>query len=392
MEAMDNFFEDTDNMDISSIATQRLEEEIKKSGLSGPCDVNWDVYYRFLKCVDEFYQSRFSENRFLYIHPTWLQHKTPERFRKFYQTPLFYTCWGDRSQSSIICLGGIVNTARRFDYVAQALSGDHCVICMDWAGRGQSGWLAEQTDYSFDSHVQQVWGLIRHLQIEKTTIIGSSLGGSVGMRLAAQYPDLVERLILNDVGPFIPLERRRRRAQTVARHYVFQQPVDLFRQSGGAQKNDGPIGDAVLLHTNFHQTQWSESHQGRVYRHDLRAMQAYQEWAKFDHVQWADWEKVQSPTLLIHGVNSDALNVGVIEQMKRSSKELAVMHVPDTGHTPVLSEKYQHDLIKSWIRGEWPSSEEVYCPRIPFPKRKLFCVSSFSPAKSLSEENINFSR
>jgi pimeloyl-ACP methyl ester carboxylesterase len=106
-------------------------------------------------------------------------------------------------------------------------------------------------------------------------LLGSSLGGSAAIELAARHPKMVSRLILNDIGPYIPKKRRKRRSQTLARHYVFRDPADLLRKIGASQKNDGPISDDIRFNVTFHQTKWSDEEGGRVYRHDVRALQAF---------------------------------------------------------------------------------------------------------------------
>ena len=161
---------------------------------------------------------------------------------------------------------------------------------------------------------------------------------------------LVERLILNDVGPHIPARRRKRRAETIARHYVFRTPTDLLRKVGASQKNDGPLADDIRFNLTFHQTRWSDDEGGRVYRHDVRALQAYRRDAGRSVQQWQEWKHVHCPILLIHGLLSDALHTPTIERMVRG-KQVTVMHVPDTGHTPLLADRNQTAFIRDWLLG-----------------------------------------
>ena len=91
---------------------------------------------------------------------------------------------------------------------------------MDWLGRGRSGWLAAEGDYSLPTYAEQLRQMILHLGGRPVTVLGSSMGGSAAIALMAsdtREPKLIERLILNDVGPHIPAKRRRRRADTIAR-------------------------------------------------------------------------------------------------------------------------------------------------------------------------------
>ncbi len=146
----------------------------------------------------------------------------------------------------LICLGGVANTAMRFSFLAADLADEFQVICMDWLGRGHSGWLADDSEYTRATYVEQLRQLLAHLDPQRPVhLLGSSMGGSVAMALAARSPRLVEKLVLNDVGPGIPPARRRRRADTLARYYVFRSPEDIARRVGASQKNDGPVSDEI---------------------------------------------------------------------------------------------------------------------------------------------------
>ncbi|MCU7375090.1 alpha/beta hydrolase [Paucibacter sp. O1-1] len=156
-----------------------------------------------------------------------------------------YTAWGPADAPVLLCCGGVANVAMRFSYLASDLSDRWRVVCMDWLGRGRSGWLAAEGDYSLATYAEQIRQMIAHLGDRPVTVLGSSMGGSATIAMMAKHPGLVERLILNDVGPHIPARRRRRRADTIARHYVFRQPSDLLRKVGASQKNDGPVSEDI---------------------------------------------------------------------------------------------------------------------------------------------------
>jgi len=137
---------------------------------------------------------------------------------------------------------------------------------------------------------------------------------------------------------------------------VFREPSDLLRKIGASQKNDGPISDDIRFNVTFHQTKWSDEEGGRVYRHDVRALQAFRADAQESLDQWRLWEKIHCPVLLIHGMESDALLSPTIRRMKKSAN-VKVMHVPDTGHTPVLSDRNQNWFIHEWLMGNAEARE-----------------------------------
>ncbi len=318
---------------------------------------NWNEYMALASRVVGRFHGQFRQEHFEYEHPTRLQPGTPRRLRKPYKAIVAYTEWGPADAPVLLCCGGVANVAMRFHYLASDLSDQYRVVCMDWLGRGRAGWLAAEDDYSLATYAEQLRQTILHLGGRPVTILGSSMGGSAAIELANRQPKLIERLILNDIGPHIPARRRRRRAETIARHYVFRNPADLLRKVGASQKNDGPVSDDIRFNLSFHQTRWSDEEGGRVYRHDVRAMQAYRKTSHRSVVQWAEWKNVHCPVLLVHGMQSDALLEPTIRRMCRS-KDVTVMHIPETGHTPLLADRNHIDFIRQWLDGRGPEGRE----------------------------------
>ena len=341
----------------AAIGRKRRHEPDWEPSISGRRRVltTWDEYMAMAKRVIERFDHQFDLRHFDYHHPARLQ-KGPPRFRKPYPVKVAYTEWGDPANPTIVCVGGVANTAMRFNYLAADLESHFHVVCMDWVGRGRSGWMADERDYSAATYVEQLRQLVDHIGGGPVTILGSSMGGSTAIELTAKHPRMVDRLILNDIGPFIPRERRRRRADTLARHYVFRDPSDLLRRIGASQKNDGPVSDDIRFNVTFHQTRWSDEEGGRVYRHDVRALQAFRTDAQHSLDQWNLWKKVRCPVLVIHGMISDALLPQTIERMRKSAN-MWLMHVPDTGHTPVLSDRNQNWYIHEWLMDRMETRE-----------------------------------
>jgi pimeloyl-ACP methyl ester carboxylesterase len=308
----------------------------------------WKEYMAMAAEVVGRFHGQFRVGHFDYEHPTRLQPETIPRLRKPYKVNVSYTDWGPLDAPIVVCLGGVASVSMRFNYLASDLQDRFRVICMDWLGRGRSGWLYDQADYSYATYAEQLRQLIVHLGGKPVIVLGSSMGGSTAILLASKHPKLISKLILNDIGPHIPVGRRRRRSQTLARHYVFRDPADMLRRVGASQKNDGPVSDEIRFNLTFHQTRWSEEENGRVYRHDVRALQAYRVSARKSLNQWEEWKKVKVPVLLIHGMQSDALLAPTLERM-RKGKTMTVMHLPDTGHAPLLADRNQIAYIRDWL-------------------------------------------
>ncbi len=343
---------------------------------------NWNDYIAVASQVVGRFHGQYRIGHFDYHHPTRLQPGTVRRLKRPYSVSVAYAEWGAPDAPVVICCGGVASVAMRFNYLASDLHDSYRLICMDWVGRGRSGWLAAEGDYSLATYAEQLRQMIQHLGGAPVTVLGSSLGGSAAIEVAARYPKLIDRLILNDVGPHIPARRRRRRADTLARHYVFREPADMLRRVGASQKNDGPVSDDIRFNLTFHQTRWSDEEGGRVYRHDVRALQAYRRDAQRSLQQWEQWERVSCPILLIHGMQSDVLFESSMRRMARG-KDMTLMHLPDTGHAPLLADRNQISFVRDWLdksgqaAGEWTVLHAP--PREPFAGSPL----NFAPMNAL---------
>ena len=118
---------------------------------------------------------------------------------------LTYYEWGDPANPKVvICVHGLTRNGRDFDDIARALSSEYRVLCPDIAGRGASEWLTHAEDYSYPVYCADMAALIARSGAQSVDWIGTSMGGLIGMLLAAQPNSPIRKLVMNDVGPFIP--------------------------------------------------------------------------------------------------------------------------------------------------------------------------------------------
>lgn len=224
-------------MGAAARAQARLNAELATREIIDPQAVDWNDYLALAAAVEEEF-GRYREEHVLELACGSDGEDRPAATT----VHTAYTIWPGPNERTVVCAGGIANTAHRFDFLGADLAGRFRTVALDWAGRGRSGWLPDVEDYGFAAYVHQLRTLIEQLGTGPVTVIGSSIGGSAALCLAATRPDLIRAIVLNDSGAFMPWQRRQRRAMTVGRHYVFRQPADMFRRSGAAQKHDGPVG------------------------------------------------------------------------------------------------------------------------------------------------------
>ena len=115
-----------------------------------------------------------------------------------------YLEWGSRDNPRVlVCVHGLTRCARDFDFLSRDLSARYRVVCPDVAGRGNSDWLTNPNEYQVPTYVADMVTLLARLDVESVDWVGTSLGGLVGMALAALPGSPITRLVLNDVGPVV---------------------------------------------------------------------------------------------------------------------------------------------------------------------------------------------
>src|ERR1700728_2174579 len=117
-----------------------------------------------------------------------------------------YTEWGEKyARPPVICVHGLTRNRHDFDELASVLAADTKVFCPDIAGRGNSDWFSDVTYYNYAQYNADMLEFIAALGAATVDWVGTSMGGIIGMLLASMENSPIRRLVVNDVGPFIPL-------------------------------------------------------------------------------------------------------------------------------------------------------------------------------------------
>ena len=150
------------------------------------------------------------------------------------------TEWGDPGKPALVMWHGLGRTGRDFDEAAAALSDTYFVICPDTIGRGLSSWARRPEEYSYRIYGDTTLGVLDHYGIDRMRWVGTSMGGLIGVTLAvSRLRDRITHLVINDVGPDIPVAGTDRIASYVGNPPVYD-TVDELEQ--WLRKNYAPFG------------------------------------------------------------------------------------------------------------------------------------------------------
>ncbi|MGH8533657.1 MAG: alpha/beta fold hydrolase [Gammaproteobacteria bacterium] len=147
---------------------------------------------------------------------------------------------------------GLTRNGRDFDALASALQEEYRVACPDLPGRGRSDWLNDPSDYGYPVYLADIAVLIGHLDVECIDWVGTSLGGLIGMLLAAQPQTPIRRMIVNDIGPQIEEASRKRIQNYVGSEPTFDDLSALERYVRTVYAPFGSLSDEQWRHLAEH--------------------------------------------------------------------------------------------------------------------------------------------
>ena len=263
---------------------------------------------------------------------------------------LHYLDFGNSARPPLICIHGLSGNAHNFDGLAAHLAPDYHVIAIDVRGRGDSQW-GSADEYNPTTYNSDLATLIDLLRFPRVRLIGTSMGGMIAMLYAGGYPERVERIVLNDVGPEV-------------------NPAGIKR-----------ITDYMsIAPTEFA----SLAEVGEYYRQNYPAMRQMPEQELLGFVKWAvkpaengafKWKidpairnvprsgsaarpldmwvpyaRITASILVIRGAESDILAPATTERMRAVLPQLTtVVEVPGVGHAPSLLEPEALSAIKHFL-------------------------------------------
>lgn len=278
-----------------------------------------------------------------------------------------YQEWGQPNTANppCICVHGLTRNSHDFDALAGYLSqqGQH-VFCPDIVGRGDSDWLKNPGLYTYEQYIADMNTLIARTQAKAINWIGTSMGGLLGMILAAQPNTPIKRLVLNDVGAQIPVKALTRLSKYVGLDPEFTDLDAAKKYYQSIYRDFGTLTDEQWQHLTENNLKQlpsgkyvSKLDQGVKYSSGKSALawkvllnpRKALEGTFLDIDLWEVWRKVTCPVLVIHGAKSDLLLPNIIEKMRRLHSNVEVIEVANAGHAPALLDVQEHEIIHRWL-------------------------------------------
>ncbi|MDA0189642.1 MAG: alpha/beta hydrolase [Proteobacteria bacterium] len=262
-----------------------------------------------------------------------------------------YLEWGERDNPEVlVCVHGLTRNGRDFDALARALAADYRVICPDVVGRGRSDWLRDPAGYGFPQYVADMTVLLARLDVEKVHWVGTSMGGLIGMFLAAQDDAPIDRLVLNDVGPLIAADALRRIGEYVGRAPRFDTYEDAEKYIRLVSAPFGALDDAQWRHLT--ESSLRQGADGRLeMRYDPGIGAPFRNALVYQDVDlWPVYERIRCPTLVVRGADSDLLAPETLQAMAARGPRPRTVELPGVGHAPMFLDAAQIAVVRDFLR------------------------------------------
>jgi esterase len=241
-----------------------------------------------------------------------------------------YLDWGTKGLPPALFLHGGGLNAHTWDLVCAALRLERHCLALDQRGHGESEW-SPQMDYSTESHVADLDAFVATLGLERFVLVGMSLGGANALAWAGEHSRRLAGLVLVDVGPEIRFEGARK-IQAFTSEATPLESVDQYVERAMAfnPRRNRELLRRSLLHNlrRMPDGRW-------MWKYDQRHR------GKIDHAArdrrrdllWAAVDKVECPTLVVRGAQSDVFHDEDAERLAARLRHGRWVKVERAGHT-----------------------------------------------------------
>ncbi len=267
---------------------------------------------------------------------------------------IFYREAGNKNKPSILLLHGFPSSSHMFRDLINDLSADYHLVAPDYPGFGQSSKPSvSEYEYSFDNLALTISRFIDALGLKKLSLYLHDYGGPVGFRIAAQRPELIEALIVQNANayneglgdaltPLIGYIQNQNQETEKAARFFLSHAATKWLYTEGAEDASKISPDGYTIDQYYLDLPGNDEIQLALFRNYGANLPLYDKWQSY-------FRKYQPATLVISGKNDKLFLAAGAEAFKRDIKD-AQISLLNGGHF-LLEEKHAEaaEAIKSFL-------------------------------------------
>ena len=285
-------------------------------------------------------------------------------------TRVAYVEWGPEDAAQVVvCVHGLTRNSRDFDFLARRLASKGMrIVAPDLPGRGKSEWVPTHADYATPLYLSAMSAVIARTGAEAVDWIGTSLGGHVGMEMAAIPGNPIRRLLLNDFGARVGGVALQRIASYMKVKRSFESIEDLEAHLRSIHVPFGHLTDAQWRHLAEHSA--VKTQEGDYRQHyDPGIGRAFSWPLMVDIALWNIWDRVACPVMILRGEDSDLLHASTVREMQKRGVAgknglVRAIEVRDVGHAPALMNDAQISIVEEFLADEKATSKAQRVARL----------------------------
>ena len=220
----------------------------------------------------------------------------------------------------LIIIHGLFGSSDNWKAISNRLSSVHNVISVDLRNHGRS---PHASDQSYSAMANDIAELAEELKLSEMDVLGHSIGGKTAIALAAEYPALINKLMVIDIAPRAYEDRHSEIFKALLAinlsQYSKRSEVDAVLAKDIA---DMAVRQFLLMNLNI-------SEQGLSWRNNLKAQYAnYQQLLE----SVALGKQIAIPSCFIRGGLSDYITDEDCASIKQQFTDCQIETVSGVGH------------------------------------------------------------
>ena len=274
------------------------------------------------------------------------------RVTSFDNLSLYVRDYGDPldARAPLFCLGGLTRNCKDFSSLAEQYSADgRRVICPDYRGRGQSDYDTNWRNYDPRVYIRDIQDLLSALNIHHIVIVGTSLGGIIGMAISVAIPGALAAAVINDVGPKVETGG----LEFIINYIKKDRPHDDWDSAIVTMKRMLPNltfqDDGVWL--QMAQNTFRERENGRIhFDWDVNLVKPMLMSSYVVPDLWPLFRALKNiPTLVLRGAESDVLSSATFRLMQEVKPDMVAVEIPRAGHVPTMAEPESRAALEEFL-------------------------------------------
>ena len=182
------------------------------------------------------------------------------------------------------------------------------------------------------------------------------MGGLIGMAVAAEPDSPIRKMVVNDIGPFIPATALREIGDYLGRHPRFASRDDALEYYRNVYASFGALQDEHYEHFVTHGIAWDADADHFRLEYDPAIIDQFLKVVHQDIELWDVFDRIEIPLLILRGKKSGLLLPQTVEQMKYRHGNAISHEFEDCAHAPSLMVPEQIDVIRNWLATDQSSA------------------------------------